>query len=81
MCYQMTTLSKSGIGLVVSSLIGKSSHGTKGKGIAVEYLSPTQTLEIRQKIFKDLSSEELSLRLHYVPPELIATTRDGKRMD
>lgn len=47
----------------------------KGKGIAVEYLSPTQTLEIRQKIFKDLSSEELSLRLHYVPPELIATTR------
>ncbi|RZC93634.1 hypothetical protein C5167_007677 [Papaver somniferum] len=49
MCNQMPVLSKTGTGLDVSPLIGKSSHETKGEGIAFEYLSPTQTLEVRQK--------------------------------
>ncbi|KAI3997448.1 hypothetical protein MKX01_008055 [Papaver californicum] len=89
MCYQIPALAKTGIGLVVSPLIGERIFATflcifhplmenqvmtlKGKGIAAEYLSSTQTFEVREKIHKDLNSRKPSLRLLYVTPELIAT--------
>ncbi|KAI3877807.1 hypothetical protein MKW92_013422, partial [Papaver armeniacum] len=67
MCYQIPALAKSGIGLVVSPLIGETIFALserlgflctlmenqvmalKGKGIAAEYLSSTQTFEVRKK--------------------------------
>ncbi|KAI3842520.1 hypothetical protein MKX03_034386 [Papaver bracteatum] len=76
MCYQIPALAKSGIGLVVSPLIALMENqvmALKGKGIAAEYLSSTQTFEVREKIHKDLNSGKPSLRLLYVTPELIAT--------
>ncbi|XP_024181897.1 ATP-dependent DNA helicase Q-like 3 isoform X3 [Rosa chinensis] len=45
----------------------------KEKGIAAEYLSSTQTTQVKKKIHEDLDSGKPSLRLLYVTPELIAT--------
>ncbi|KAF8401132.1 hypothetical protein HHK36_014436 [Tetracentron sinense] len=45
----------------------------KEKGIAAEYLSSTQTGQIREKFHEDLDSGKPSLRLLYVTPELVAT--------
>ncbi|PIN22205.1 ATP-dependent DNA helicase [Handroanthus impetiginosus] len=46
----------------------------KEKGIAAEYLSSTQAVKAKNKIYEDLESGKPSLRLLYVTPELIATS-------
>ncbi|KAK6237253.1 hypothetical protein QUC31_002722 [Theobroma cacao] len=46
----------------------------KEKGIAAEFLSSTQTSQVKNKIHEDLDSGQPSLRLLYVTPELIATS-------
>ncbi|XP_059633271.1 ATP-dependent DNA helicase Q-like 3 [Cornus florida] len=77
MCYQIPALLKTGIVLVVCPLIALMENqvmALKEKGIAAEYLSSTQTSQVRNKIHEDLESGKPSLRLLYVTPELIATS-------
>lgn len=45
----------------------------KEKGVGAEFLSSTQTSQVRNKIHEELESGKPSLRLLYVTPELIAT--------
>ncbi|KAL4613809.1 hypothetical protein ACB092_07G007600 [Castanea dentata] len=76
MCYQIPALAKPGIVLVVSPLIALMENqvmALKGKGIAAEYLSSTQTSDVKNKIHEDLDSGKPSVRLLYVTPELIST--------
>ncbi|KAI3801229.1 hypothetical protein L1987_29333 [Smallanthus sonchifolius] len=76
-CYQIPALAKPGIVLVVSPLIALMENqvmALKGKGVAAEYLSSTQTSQVRNKIHEELESGNPGLRLLYVTPELIATT-------
>ncbi|KAI7740364.1 hypothetical protein M8C21_009437 [Ambrosia artemisiifolia] len=87
-CYQIPALAKPGIVLVVSPLIGfefiecivflhdhsLNVMALKEKGVAAEYLSSTQTTQVRNKIHEELESGNPGLRLLYVTPELIATT-------
>ncbi|KAF9682145.1 hypothetical protein SADUNF_Sadunf05G0078300 [Salix dunnii] len=76
MCYQIPALAKHGIVLVVSPLIALMENqvmALKEKGIAAEFLSSTQTSNVRNKIHEDLDSGKPSARLLYVTPELIAT--------
>ncbi|XP_024181896.1 ATP-dependent DNA helicase Q-like 3 isoform X2 [Rosa chinensis] len=77
MCYQIPALAKkTGIVLVVCPLIALMENqvmALKEKGIAAEYLSSTQTTQVKKKIHEDLDSGKPSLRLLYVTPELIAT--------
>ncbi|KAK4391771.1 ATP-dependent DNA helicase Q-like 3 [Sesamum angolense] len=81
MCYQIPALAKQGIVLVVSPLIEvfpffcqeNQVGALKEKGIAAEYLSSTQTIKAKNKIYEDLESGKPALRLLYVTPELIAT--------
>ncbi|KAJ0933230.1 putative DNA helicase [Helianthus annuus] len=77
-CYQIPALAKPGIVLVVSPLIGALMENQvmalKEKGVAAEYLSSTQTAQVRNKIHEELESGNPGLRLLYVTPELIATT-------
>ncbi|EPS63506.1 hypothetical protein M569_11279, partial [Genlisea aurea] len=75
-CYQIPALAKQGIVLVVCPLIALMENqvmALKGKGIAAEYLSSSQNIELKNKIYDDLGSGKPSLRLLYVTPELIAT--------
>ncbi|WRX09372.1 DEAD/DEAH box helicase domain - like 2 [Theobroma cacao] len=77
MCYQIPALAKTGIVLVVSPLIALMENqvmALKEKGIAAEFLSSTQTSQVKNKIHEDLDSGQPSLRLLYVTPELIATS-------
>ncbi|OMO55746.1 hypothetical protein CCACVL1_27045 [Corchorus capsularis] len=60
MCYQIPALENQVMAL-------------KEKGIAAEFLSSTQTSQVKNKIHEDLNSGQPSLRLLYVTPELIAT--------
>lgn len=76
-CYQIPALAKPGIVLVVSPLIALMENqvmALKEKGVAAEYLSSTQTSEVRNKIQGELESGNPAMRLLYVTPELIATT-------
>ncbi|KAK9055578.1 hypothetical protein SSX86_026662 [Deinandra increscens subsp. villosa] len=76
-CYQIPALAKPGIVLVVSPLIALMENqvmALKEKGVAAEYLSSTQTSQVRNKIHEELESGNPGLRLLYVTPELIATT-------
>ncbi|KAF3439702.1 hypothetical protein FNV43_RR17980 [Rhamnella rubrinervis] len=78
MCYQIPALAKKdGFVLVVCPLIALMENqvvALKEKGIAAEYLSSTQTSNVRNKIHEDIGSGKPSLRLLYVTPELIATS-------
>ncbi|XP_041999047.1 ATP-dependent DNA helicase Q-like 3 isoform X1 [Salvia splendens] len=77
LCYQIPALAKPGIVLVVSPLIALMENQVmtlKEKGIAVEYLSSTQTVKVKNKIYENLESGKPSLQLLYVTPELIATS-------
>ncbi|KAJ4714104.1 ATP-dependent DNA helicase [Melia azedarach] len=77
MCYQIPAVAKPGIVLVVSPLIALMENqvlALKEKGIAAEFLSSTQTLQVKNKIHEDLDSGKPALRLLYVTPELIATS-------
>ncbi|GAY53851.1 hypothetical protein CUMW_152150 [Citrus unshiu] len=65
MCYQIPALAKPGIENQVI--------GLQEKGIAAEFLSSTQTMQVKTKIYEDLDSGKPSLRLLYVTPELTAT--------
>ncbi|XP_015581828.1 ATP-dependent DNA helicase Q-like 3 isoform X2 [Ricinus communis] len=76
MCYQIPALSRPGIVLVVSPLIALMENqvmALKEKEIAAEFLSSTQTSQLKTKIHEDLDSGKPSIRLLYVTPELIAT--------
>ncbi|KAK4480058.1 hypothetical protein RD792_013115 [Penstemon davidsonii] len=76
-CYQIPALAKQGIVLVVSPLIALMENqvtALKEKGISAEFLSSSQTLKDKNKIYEDLGSGKPSLRLLYVTPELIATS-------
>ncbi|KAG6411285.1 hypothetical protein SASPL_129363 [Salvia splendens] len=77
LCYQIPALAKPGIVLVVSPLTALMENqvmALKEKGIAVEYLSSTQTVKVKNKIYENLESGKPSLQLLYVTPELIATS-------
>ncbi|XP_047944090.1 ATP-dependent DNA helicase Q-like 3 isoform X2 [Salvia hispanica] len=77
LCYQIPALAKPGIVLVVSPLIALMENqvmALKEKGVAVEYLSSTQTVKVKNKIYENLESGKPSLQLLYVTPELIATS-------
>ncbi|XP_054821548.1 ATP-dependent DNA helicase Q-like 3 [Prosopis cineraria] len=76
LCYQIPALAKTGIVLVVCPLIALMENqvmSLKEKGIAAEFLSSTQTADVKNKIYEDLDSAKPSIRLLYVTPELIAT--------
>lgn len=76
-CFQIPALAKRGIVLVVSPLIALMENqvmALKEKGVAAEYLSSTQTSQVRNKIHEELESGNPAMRLLYVTPELIATT-------
>ncbi|MQL98292.1 hypothetical protein Taro_030999, partial [Colocasia esculenta] len=68
MCYQIPALARPGIVLVENQVMA-----LKGKGVQAEYLSSTQTAQVREKIHGELECGKPSLRLLYVTPELIAT--------
>lgn len=75
-CYQIPALAKTGIVLVVSPLIALMENqvmALKEKGVAAEYLSSSQTPQVRNKINGELESGNPGMRLLYVTPELIAT--------
>ncbi|OIT03537.1 PREDICTED: ATP-dependent DNA helicase Q-like 3 [Nicotiana attenuata] len=77
MCYQIPALAKPGIVLVVSPLIALMENqvsALKEKGIPAEFLSSTQTVQVKNKIYEDLESGKPAVRLLYVTPELIATS-------
>lgn len=76
LCYQIPALAKAGIVLVVSPLIALMENQVsilKSQGIPAEYLSSTQKIATREKIYDDIDSGKPILRLLYVTPELIAT--------
>ncbi|XP_031093532.1 ATP-dependent DNA helicase Q-like 3 isoform X2 [Ipomoea triloba] len=76
MCYQIPALAKPGIVLVVSPLIALMENqvsALKEKGISAEFLSSTQTSQVKTKIYEDIESVKPKLRLLYVTPELIDT--------
>ncbi|PWA54611.1 DEAD/DEAH box RNA helicase family protein [Artemisia annua] len=86
-CYQIPALAKPGIVLVdifdvigcvvffvITALMENQVMALKEKGVAAEYLSSTQTSQVRNKIHEELDSGNPRLRLLYVTPELIATT-------
>ncbi|KAF2312473.1 hypothetical protein GH714_034797 [Hevea brasiliensis] len=58
---------------VLSALMENQVMALKEKGIAAEFLSSTQTSNVKSKIHEDLDSGKPSPRLLYVTPELIAT--------
>ncbi|TYJ10111.1 hypothetical protein E1A91_A11G185700v1 [Gossypium mustelinum] len=68
MCYQIPALAKTGI------VLENQVMALKEKGIAAEFLSSTQTSQLRNKIHEDLDRGQPSIRLLYVTPELIATS-------
>ncbi|XP_059283807.1 ATP-dependent DNA helicase Q-like 3 [Lycium ferocissimum] len=77
MCYQIPALTKPGIVLVVSPLIALMENqvsALKEKRIPAEFLSSTQTVQVKNKIYEDLESGKPAVRLLYVTPELIATS-------
>ncbi|XP_049414038.1 ATP-dependent DNA helicase Q-like 3 [Solanum stenotomum] len=77
MCYQVPALTKPGIVLVVSPLIALMENQVstlKEKRIPAEFLSSTQTVQVKNKIYEDLESGKPAVRLLYVTPELIATS-------
>ncbi|XP_055824572.1 ATP-dependent DNA helicase Q-like 3 [Solanum dulcamara] len=77
MCYQVPALTKPGIVLVVSPLIALMENQVstlKEKKIPAEFLSSTQTVQVKNKIYEDLESGKPAVRLLYVTPELIATS-------
>nr|XP_009610276.1 ATP-dependent DNA helicase Q-like 3 [Nicotiana tomentosiformis] len=77
MCYQIPALAKPGIVLVVSplkALMENQVSALKEKGIPAEFLSSTQTVQVKNKIYEDLESGKPAVRLLYVTPELIATS-------
>lgn len=76
LCYQIPALAKAGIVLVVSPLIALMENQVsilKSQGIPAEYLSSTQKIATKEKIYDDIDSGKPILRLLYVTPELIAT--------
>lgn len=76
LCYQIPALAKAGIVLVVSPLIALMENQVsilKSQGIPAEYLSSTQKVATKEKIYDDIDSGKPILRLLYVTPELIAT--------
>ncbi|CAH9147377.1 unnamed protein product [Cuscuta epithymum] len=57
----------------VSALMENQVSALKDKGIPAEFLSSSQTSQVRKQIYEDLESVKPSLRLLYVTPELIDT--------
>ncbi|KAJ8543354.1 hypothetical protein K7X08_005877 [Anisodus acutangulus] len=86
MCYQIPALTKPGIVLVdtsltpfigchlLSALMENQVSALKEKRIPAEFLSSTQTVQVKNKIYEDLESGKPAVRLLYVTPELIATS-------
>ncbi|XP_057819589.2 ATP-dependent DNA helicase Q-like 3 [Cryptomeria japonica] len=76
LCYQIPAVARNGIVLVVSPLIALMENQVsflKSKGIPAEYLSSTQKVATKEKIYEDIDSGKPMVRLLYVTPELIAT--------
>eukprot|EP01018_Ginkgo_biloba_P028044 Gb_28477 [translate_table: standard] len=81
LCYQIPAVARAGIVLVVSPLIDlfvldlkeNQVSALKLQGIPAEYLSSTQRVASKEKIYEDIDSGKPVLRLLYVTPELIAT--------
>ncbi|KAJ3695777.1 hypothetical protein LUZ60_001154 [Juncus effusus] len=77
MCYQIPALAKPGIVLVISPLIALMENqvaALKSNGIKAEFLSSTQTAQIKSKIHDDLDCGKPCIKLLYVTPELVATS-------
>ncbi|EFJ07289.1 hypothetical protein SELMODRAFT_41332, partial [Selaginella moellendorffii] len=76
LCYQIPALAKPGIVLVVSPLIALMEDqvaALKSRQIFAEYLSSSQPVKMRNKIFEELQSGKPNLKLLYVTPESVAT--------
>ncbi|KAH9305477.1 hypothetical protein KI387_009881, partial [Taxus chinensis] len=76
LCYQIPAVARDGIVLVVSPLIALMENQVsflKSQGIPAEYLSSTQKVAAKEKIYEEIDSGKPMVRLLYVTPELIAT--------
>ncbi|KAF3948962.1 hypothetical protein CMV_025101 [Castanea mollissima] len=69
----LTSFIGNGYSTFIAALMENQVMALKGKGIAAEYLSSTQTSDVKNKIHEDLDSGKPSVRLLYVTPELIST--------
>ncbi|GAA0165817.1 DNA helicase [Lithospermum erythrorhizon] len=58
---------------LLSALMENQVMALKEKKIAAEYLSSTQSVQVKNKIYEEVESGKPSLRLLYVTPELVAT--------
>nr|GMC92634.1 ATP-dependent DNA helicase Q-like 3 isoform X1 [Ipomoea batatas] len=60
-------------GTQATALMENQVSALKEKGISAEFLSSTQTSQVKTKIYEDIESVKPKLRLLYVTPELIDT--------